>query len=66
MMIFGKVWRRWLERPPRDPSSPHPNRLVDVLARMVEDGVLAKQGTRFVPGRNYARYLPTQGPAAAR
>ena len=23
-MVLGKVRRRWLERPPRDPSSPHP------------------------------------------
>ncbi len=64
MAVLGKVRRRWLERQPRDPSSPHPNRLADVLARMVIDGVLVKQGTRYVPGRNYARYLGTPEPAA--
>jgi hypothetical protein len=64
MMILGKVRRRWLERPPRDPSSPHPNRLADVLARMVADGVLEKRGTRYVPGPGYARYLGTPEPLA--
>jgi hypothetical protein len=63
MMHFGKDRRRWLERPPRDPNSAHPNRLADVLARMVQDGVLAKQGARYVPGPNYGRFLPE--PAAA-
>ena len=62
MMVFGKVRRRWLERPPRDPASVHPNRLADVLARMVEDGVLTKQGARYVPGPEYARYLGTPEP----
>ena len=51
MMVFGKVRRRWLERPPRDPASVHPNGLGDVLARMVEDGVLRKVGMRYVPAR---------------
>lgn len=59
MALLGKVRRRWLERSPRDPNSPHPNRLADVLARMVADGVLAKQGTRYVPGPGYARYVGT-------
>jgi hypothetical protein len=63
MAVLGKVRRRWLERPPRDPSSQHPNRLADVLARMVADGVLAKQGTRYVPAANYARYVGTPEPA---
>jgi hypothetical protein len=62
MMVLGKVRRRWLERPPRDPLSPHPNRLADVLARMVTDGVLAKQGARYVPGPAYGRYLGTPEP----
>ena len=62
MMILGKVRRRWLERPPRDPLSPSPNRLADVLARMVADGVLVKQGARYVPGPVYARYLGTLEP----
>ena len=59
MAVLGKSRRRWLERPPRDPSSPQPNRLADVLAKMVQDGVLAKQGTRYVPGPNYAAYVGT-------
>ena len=59
MAVLGKVRRRWLERQPRDPNSRHPNRLADVLARMVADGVLLKQGTRYVPGPNYARYIGT-------
>jgi len=59
MAVLGKARRRWMERPPRDPNSSYPNRLYDVLARMVEDGVLMKQGTRYVPGPDYARYLGT-------
>jgi hypothetical protein len=61
LAVLGKVRRRWLERPPRDPASVHPNRLLDVLARMVEDGVLAKQGARYVPGVAYSRYLEPVG-----
>ena len=64
MMILGKVRRRWMERPPRDPSSPHPHRLADVLARMVADGVLERQGARYVPGPQYANYLPATEPVA--
>jgi hypothetical protein len=61
MAILGKLRRRWLERAPRDPASAHPNRLADVLARMVGDGVLMKQGVRYVPGPEYARYLEPVG-----
>ncbi len=57
MMVLGKVRRRWLERPPRDPSSCQPNRLADVLARMIQDSVLEKRGARYVPGPAYSRYL---------
>jgi len=64
MMHLGKDRRRWLERPPRDPNSPHPNRLADVLARMVADGVLTKQGARYVPGPTYSRYVAQQEPVA--
>ena len=64
MAVLGKVRRRWLERQPRDPNSRHPNRLADVLARMVQDGVLMKQGARYVPGPGYARYVGTPEPAA--
>jgi hypothetical protein len=60
--ILGKARRRWLERPPRDATSPHPNRLADVLARMVADGVLQEKQTRaggrlFVPGRRYGEFV---------
>ncbi len=64
MMVLGKVRRRWLERKPRDPASPAPNRLLDVLRRMVQDGVLEKHGSRYVPGPNYAAYLDTAEPLA--
>ena len=30
-----------------------------MLTRMMADGVLLKQGTRYVPGWNYSRYLGT-------
>jgi hypothetical protein len=63
MMVFGKVRRRWLERPPRDPLSTHKNRMEDVLAKMVADGVLRKEGARYVPGPEYSRYLGTPEPA---
>jgi hypothetical protein len=59
MAVLGKSRRRWMERPPRDPTSPYPNRLYDVLAKMVANGVLLKQGTRYVPGPDYAAYLGT-------
>ena len=59
MAVLGKARRRWLERPPRDPNSSYSNRLYDVLAKMVRDGVLTKQGTRYVPGPDYARHLGT-------
>ncbi len=54
--------RRWTEWPPRDPASPHSNRLDDVLGRMLADGVLEEKRTRnggrfFVPGAGYERYL---------
>lgn len=61
---FGHYRRRWLERAPRDPSSVYPNRLADVLARMVQDGVLQKQGARYIPGANYSRYLVSPEPVA--
>ncbi len=59
--ILGKARRRWLERPPRDTTSPHPNRLADVLAKMVADGILQEKTTRaggrlFVPGRRYGEF----------
>jgi hypothetical protein len=63
MAVLGKLRRRWLERQPRDPNSPYPNRLADVLGRMAADGVLVKNGTRYQPGPYYANYLGT--PVAA-
>jgi hypothetical protein len=57
LAVLGSQRSRWLATKPRDPNSPYPNRLADVLARMVRDGVLQKQGTRYVPGVNYVRYL---------
>jgi len=57
LLVPGKARRRWLERPPRNPSLPYLNRLADVLSRMVADGVLSKQGARCVPGPDYGRYL---------
>ena len=43
---LGSFRRRWLEYPPRDPSSGHRNRLEEVLAAMVRDGVLEAIQTR--------------------
>lgn len=64
---LGKWRRRWLEYRPRDPSSGHRNRLEEVLARMVQDGVLkatrtAKGAWVYSPGPNYEMY---RGLAAA-
>jgi len=61
LAMLGSKRRRWLERPPRNPSSPHPHRLADVLARMVADGVLEEKKTKaggryFVPGPRYGEY----------
>ena len=50
LAVLGNQRRRWLERSPRDPNSPHPNRLIDVLSKMVADGVLVKRGAKYVPG----------------
>ena len=64
MAILGKARRRWLERKPRDPASRHRNRMEDVLARMVADGVIEERrsaaGSRvFVAAQNYGRYVGT-------
>ena len=61
--VLGSLRRRWLERAPRDPSSRYKNRLDDVLANMVDDGVLIEKQTSgggrvFYPGENYEEYLP--------
>jgi len=55
---LGKYRRRWLEYPPRDTASGHRNRLEEVLAKMVQDGVLRATRTLkgafvYSPGPNY-------------
>jgi hypothetical protein len=64
----GRWRRRWTERKARDPSSPHPNRLVDTFSNMVRDGVLLQKlgiqgGAIYVPGPNFSKYLPQQAPS---
>lgn len=59
---LGRLRRRWLEFPPRDPSSPHSNRMDDTLARMVDQGVLqvARTGrgaVAYAPGPHFERYV---------
>jgi hypothetical protein len=63
----GHWKRRWTERPPRDPASPHPNRLADTLANMVADGVLELRQTRaggklYVPGPRYGEFVAAGEP----
>ena len=58
---FGSARRRWLEYPPRSPNSGHRNRLAEVLARMVQDGVLTANRTKqgafvYSPGPNAHTY----------
>jgi hypothetical protein len=58
---LGRYRRRWLEYRPRDLSSGHRNRLEEVLAAMVEDGVLraVRRGSGAVvyePGAGFGRY----------
>ena len=65
MAVLGKVRRRWLERQPRDPSSPHPNRLADVLARMVARRRAGEERHTICAGGSYARYLGTPDAVAA-
>jgi hypothetical protein len=62
LAILGRDRRRWLERKPRDSSSRYPNRLLDVLARMVADDVLQERrtlagGRLFVPGPRYQEFV---------
>jgi hypothetical protein len=58
---LGRFRRRWLEYPPRDRTSGHRNRLEEVLARMVQDGVLKATQTRngatvYEPGLAFDQY----------
>jgi hypothetical protein len=55
---LGRFRRRWLEYPPRDPSSGRRNRLEEVLHQMLDDGVLKS----IQKGRGALAYAP--GPAA--
>lgn len=53
--------RRWSEWKPRNASSPHQNRLEDVMARMVADGIVVEKRTKnggrfFVAGPRYVKY----------
>ena len=59
--LLGKKRARWYERKPRNPNSPHKTRLHDVLARMTDDGVLAKHGAAYVPGLNYQTFKDRVG-----
>lgn len=58
---FGSFRRQWLKYPPRDPNSGYRNRLEEVLARMVDDGVLKATRTGqgaflYSPGPNANAY----------
>ena len=65
MAILGKKRRRWLERKPRDPHSPHKDRLHDVLAAMLDAGVLTKRGAQFVPGPAFQAFKDKAAAMAA-
>lgn len=58
---LGRFRRRWLEYPPRDAASGFRNRLEEVLAAMVRDGVLkatrtAGGATVYEPGPGFEAY----------
>jgi hypothetical protein len=58
---LGRFRRRWLEYPPRDASSAFRNRLEEVLAMMVRDGVLRATRTRtgatvYEPGPQFQQH----------
>jgi len=61
---LGKYRRRWLDYPPRNPLAGYSNRLEEVLAQMVQDGVLraettSKGATVYSPGPTFAKYSGT-------
>ncbi len=67
---LGRFRRRWLEYPPRDPTSSHRNRLEEVLAAMTRDGVLRATRTAagafvYTPGQNADQYRGAGGAAPA-
>jgi len=58
---LGKYRRRWLDYPPRGPTSGYRNRLEEVLAKMAQESVLkatrmASGATVYSPGPNYEKY----------
>ena len=60
---FGSYRRKWLQYPPRDPTSPHRNRLEATLEAMVADGILRKVATGrggfvYSPGPNFEQFKP--------
>jgi len=61
MAVLGKKRRRWLERKPRNPNSPHKDRLHDVLANMLAAGILEKRGTHYGIGPNYQQFKDRVG-----
>ena len=60
MSVLASKRSRWLSRKPRNPASIHRTRLHDVLATMVEKGVLAKRGPRYELGPHYQEYLASE------
>jgi hypothetical protein len=62
---LGRFRRRWLEYPPRDPSSGHRNRLEEVLEKMTHDDVLKATRTKtgalvYSPGTHFDQYRTSQ------
>lgn len=68
--ILGTARSRWLTYPPRDPASGHANRLSEVLANAMRDGVLVAHKTQkgaliYSLGPGAAKYRQDVGGAAA-
>jgi len=58
--------RRWMERKPRDPNSPHQNRLEDVLARMVRAGLVLESEPATAGGiSHFCRQTEVKRPSEA-
>jgi len=59
---FGRYRRKWLQYAPREPNSPHRNRLNATLEAMVADGVITSKATGrsggfyYSPGPNFEKY----------
>jgi len=61
MADLGHYRRRWLDYPPRDPTSSYRNRLEEVLAQMVQDRVLTATRSpagaiAYSPGEHFGSY----------